>query len=154
MRPAFPSLFLVLALGACSSDERYEAVVPQVVAANTRDYVREAVTDPARAEALLRLVDRCEKLELELDRAQQAFLAELERTNARLEAGEAELAALLDRALAERARISDQLFDSKLELRARATPEEWQRIVELEAQGLGANLRRERRAAFGGGGRS
>lgn len=154
MRPAFLPVLFSLGLVACSSDERYEAVVPQVVAANTRDYVREAVTDPARAEAMLRLVDRCEQLELELDRAQQAFLAELERTNARPEAAEAELAALLDRALAERAQISDRLFASKLELRARATPEEWQRIVELEARGLGANLRRERRAAFGGGGRS
>lgn len=151
MRPAFFSLLLI-ALASCSSDERYDAVVPQVVAQNTREYIRENVAEPERAVAMIALVDRCEALTLELDRAQQAFLAEVERVNARPDATEAELTAVLDRALEVRGKTSDQLFDALLELRGTARPEEWERIVQMEGDGLRANVRRERRAAFTKGG--
>jgi hypothetical protein len=154
MRCAFLSPLFLIALAACTSDERYDEVVPQVVAQNHREYIRANVAEPERASAMIALVDRCEALTLELDRAQQAFLAEVERENARPDATDAELRAVLDRALAARERTSDQLFDALLELRATARPAEWERIVQMEADGLGANLRRERRAAFTKGGRS
>ena len=152
MRLAFLSPLFLIALASCTSDERYDEVVPQVVAQNHREYIRANVAEPERASAMIALVDRCEALTLELDRAQQAFLAEVERVNARPDATEAELSAVLDRALEARSKTSDQLFDALLELRGVARPEEWQRIVEMEGEGLGANVRRERRAAFTKGG--
>jgi hypothetical protein len=154
MRRDLALALLSLSLASCASDERYDSVVPQVVAQNTRDYVREHVAEPARAEAMLALVDRCEALTLELDRAQQAFLVEVEQVNARPDATDAELRAVLDRALAARERTSAELFDALLALRASSRPEEWQRIVQMEGDGLRANVRRERRAAFSTGGRS
>jgi hypothetical protein len=141
-----------LSLSACSSDERYDPVVVQVVAQSTREYVQEAVADPARSEAMLKLINRCEVLSLELDRQQQSFLAEIASRNADPEATTADLRGVHERALLARKGASSELFTAMLRLRDLARPEEWERILLLESEGLRASVRRERRAARIGGG--
>lgn len=152
MRRFVPALACLLWLCACASDERYDPVVVQVVAQSTREYVQESVPDRARAEAMLLLIERCEALALELDRQQQALLAQLEQRNAEPDIATEELRALHERALAARKETSMQLYAAYLRMREIARPEEWERIMMLEGNGLRASLRRERNHGQRGGG--
>jgi hypothetical protein len=89
---------------------------------------------------------------LELDRQQQGFLAEIANRHADPEASTAELRAIHERALLAGQGPSSELFTTMLQLRDLARPEEWERILLLESEGLRASVRRERREARTGGG--
>jgi hypothetical protein len=107
---------------------------------NLREQVQAVVTDPERAETILLSIDRMDQLLIEsaellakAAQAERALFVDYDSTPRDFET-------LFSETRGDRQRLQESILDVHLDIKAQATPDEWQMIRPVQADAVSAKI--------------
>ena len=139
-----PHLMLVAIVAmtaACAGTPKGDPVAEAVSDYKAR--IRQIVTDEARADALLQLVDQADAQRRAAEAEAAAFAAEFQRLNADYDATKDQFTALMARHRADRRGFADALLALRAKMVAGTTPAEWDAISKIRQKTLETIFRAE-----------
>jgi outer membrane murein-binding lipoprotein Lpp len=136
-RVRLPHILLVVVatmIAGCRSTPKSEVVAKAVTTYQSK--IREIITDPARAEMLVQLVDQAVAQRNAAESAAAVFLENFERLNADYDATKAQFTSLLATHRNERRQIAEALLSIRAKMVAGTTPKEWESLSKVREKAL------------------
>ena len=126
---------VVIALSACFIF-RSEPIGPAEAIAAMRETIREEIDDPAKADAVLALVDRMDSHISGFVEVAREHRAKLRELNARYDTSREEFVEAFETSRTKRRQIRDRVVKTQLEMREMVSADEWSVISERQVQVL------------------
>ena len=126
------ALALGLALPGCKSPPPPPAESAQKFTMELRDAVTGTVTDPARVNQMVALIDQLDAAEVEFNQHVTTFIASFKQLNAGYDTPRAAFDDLFKTYDAQRIATRDRFLEVHFKLTALATKDEWKKIGKVE----------------------